>query len=75
MQDQEAFAIFELRDDGRTAVLDLSSASGASVAQVLADTAPVVGQKTGVEVTVRDINPLQEGTRGTGDLLPSPWRR
>ncbi|MCO6723035.1 ABC transporter permease, partial [Streptomyces sp. Vc714c-19] len=35
--------------------------SGASVAQVLADTAPAVGKKTGVEVTVRDINPLQEG--------------
>ncbi|MFH9735336.1 ABC transporter permease [Streptomyces sp. NPDC017260] len=61
MQDQEVFAIFELRNDGRTAVLDLSSASGASVAQVLADTAPAVGKKTGVEVTVRDINPLQEG--------------
>lgn len=59
--DQEVFAIFELRGDGRTAVLDLSSASGASVAEVLAQTAPVVGQKTGVEVTVRDINPLQEG--------------
>ncbi|MGC9500309.1 ABC transporter permease [Streptomyces sp. WG7] len=61
MQEQEVFAIFELRDDGRTAVLDLSSASGASVAQVLADTAPVVAEQTGVAVTVRDVNPLQDG--------------
>lgn len=61
IEDQKVFAVFELRDDGRTAVLDLSSASGSSVAEILADTAPAVGKKTGVDVTVRDINPLQEG--------------
>ncbi|MER6402748.1 ABC transporter permease [Streptomyces viridosporus] len=61
MDDQEVFAIFNIHDGGRTAVLDLSGASGASVAEVLADTAPAVGEKTGVEVTVRDLNPLQEG--------------
>ncbi len=61
VEDQEVFAIFELREDGRAAVLDLSSASGASVAEVLAETAPAVGRKTGVRVTVRDVNPLQEG--------------
>ncbi|WP_217142957.1 ABC transporter permease [Streptomyces sp. AC627_RSS907] len=61
IEEQEVFAIFELRGDGRTAVLDLSSASGASVADVLAEAAPAVGKKTGVQVTVRDINPLQEG--------------
>ncbi len=61
VEEQEVFAIFELRDEGRRAVLDLSSASGASVAQVLAEAAPKVGQRTGVAVTVRDINPLQEG--------------
>ncbi|MFI5852500.1 ABC transporter permease [Streptomyces parvulus] len=61
LQDQEVFAIFELREGGRTAVLDLSSASGASVAELLSEAAPAVGRKTGVEVAVRDINPLQEG--------------
>ncbi len=53
--------LFEIRDAGRTAVLDLSSASGASVAEVLGDSAPEVGRKTGVAVTVRDVNPLQRG--------------
>jgi hypothetical protein len=61
MNDQKVFAIFDVRDDGRFAVLDLSGASGASVAEILADTAPAVGARTGVEVTVRDLNPLQEG--------------
>lgn len=61
VEEQEVFAIFELHDNGRTAVLDLSSASGASVAEVLEQTAPAVGRKTGVAVGVRDINPLQEG--------------
>lgn len=40
---------------------DVSGASGASVAQVLAETAPKVGEKVGVPVTVKDIKPLQEG--------------
>ncbi|MBD0417751.1 ABC transporter permease [Streptomyces sp. NPDC052309] len=61
VEDQEVFAIFEIRDNGRTAILDVSGASGASVAEVLAEAAPAVGKQTGVEVTVRDINPLQEG--------------
>ncbi|MET9254067.1 ABC transporter permease [Streptomyces sp. NPDC003717] len=61
LEEQEVFAIFEIRGDGRTAVLDLSSASGASVAQVLSDAAPAVGKETGVRVTVRDVNPLQRG--------------
>ncbi|MEZ7005108.1 ABC transporter permease [Streptomyces sp. AD55] len=61
VEEQEVFAIFEIRDAGRTAVLHLSSASGASVAEVLGDSAPEVGRKTGVAVTVRDVNPLQRG--------------
>ncbi|MDH6228777.1 MULTISPECIES: ABC transporter permease [Streptomyces] len=61
MDEQKIFAVFDIRDDGRTVALDLSGASGASVAEVLADTAPAVGRETGVEVTVRDLNPLQEG--------------
>ncbi|CAL9354264.1 hypothetical protein SUDANB58_00527 [Streptomyces sp. enrichment culture] len=61
VEEQEVFAILELRDEGRSVVLDLSGASGASVAEVLSQAAPAVGEETGVEVTVRDVNPLQEG--------------
>ncbi|SHL21152.1 hypothetical protein [Actinacidiphila paucisporea] len=41
--------------------LYVSSASGASVAQLLAETAPAVGGAIGEPVTVSDINPLQKG--------------
>ncbi|MET9778787.1 ABC transporter permease [Streptomyces sp. NPDC006367] len=61
IDEQEVFAILGLREGGRSAVLDLSSASGASVAEVLSQAAPEVGKKTGVALTVRDVNPLQEG--------------
>ncbi|AWT47041.1 MULTISPECIES: ABC transporter permease [Streptomyces] len=61
LDEQQVFAVFDVRDDGRTVVLDLSSASGVSVAEVLADTAPAVGERTGVRVTLRDVKPLQEG--------------
>lgn len=61
IEQQEVFAVFELRDDGRDAALDVSGASGASVAELLAQTAPAVGKKLGVQVTVRDVNPLQRG--------------
>ncbi|MFF3849124.1 ABC transporter permease [Streptomyces sp. NPDC002328] len=61
VEEQRDFAILDVRDEGRSVVLDLSSASGASVAEVLAKTAPAVGKETGVAVAVRDVNPLQEG--------------
>ncbi|GGM19339.1 hypothetical protein GCM10010129_74550 [Streptomyces fumigatiscleroticus] len=61
VDDQKVFVIFDVRDDGRSVVVDLSSASGATVAQVLQETAPAVGEQTGVAVTVRDVKPLQEG--------------
>ncbi|MFE6284146.1 ABC transporter permease [Streptomyces sp. NPDC057877] len=61
VEEQDVFGIFDVRDDGRAVELQLSSASGASVAQVLAEAAPVVGRETGVEVTLRDVKPLQEG--------------
>ncbi|MGV9891781.1 ABC transporter permease [Streptomyces sp. NPDC003395] len=61
LDEQRVFAIFDVRDDGRRVVLDVSGASGASVAQVLAETAPAVGRATGVAVTIRDIKPLQAG--------------
>jgi hypothetical protein len=43
------------------AELDLSSASGATVAEVLAQVSPQAAQSIGHTVTVRDINPLQPG--------------
>ncbi|MFD0314482.1 ABC transporter permease [Streptomyces flavalbus] len=61
VEEQEVFGIFDVRDDGRAVELQLSSASGASVAQVLAEAAPRVGRETGVAVTLRDVKPLQKG--------------
>ncbi|MFH8798329.1 ABC transporter permease [Streptomyces sp. NPDC017936] len=60
VEEQRVFAILDVRRGGGV-TLDLSSASGASVAEVLAEAAPAVGRRTGVPVGVRDINPLQEG--------------
>ncbi|MFB7713246.1 ABC transporter permease [Streptomyces sp. NPDC056105] len=57
---QKVFAILDVRQGDRVA-LEVSSASGASVAQVLAETAPEVGAGLGVPVTVTDIKPLQKG--------------
>ncbi|MFI0937327.1 ABC transporter permease [Streptomyces sp. NPDC021020] len=67
VEEQRVFAI--LREPGRAEVgeamdaprLYVSSASGASVAELLAQTAPAVGGAIGVPVTVSDINPLQKG--------------
>lgn len=59
LDEQKVFAI--LSDDGRGVRLDIASASGASVAQLLAETGAKVGQAAKVPVTVRDIKPLQEG--------------
>ncbi len=59
VNEQEEFAI--VRTSGHGVELDVAGASGASVAQVLAETAAQVGARTGVPVVVRDIKPLQEG--------------
>jgi hypothetical protein len=61
VEEQQVFAVFELRDNGRHVLLDVSSASGSSVAELLEQAAPAVGRETGVAVTVRDVNPLQDG--------------
>ncbi|MEU6766322.1 ABC transporter permease [Streptomyces sp. NPDC046853] len=65
MEEQKVFAILAVSPGGGEAgskvTLDVSGASGASVAQVLEETAPKVGEKVGVPVTVKDIKPLQEG--------------
>ncbi|AZM54187.1 hypothetical protein DMA15_17765 [Streptomyces sp. WAC 01529] len=59
VEEQKVFAILDVGEEKVT--LDVSGASGASVAQVLAETAPKVGEKAGVPVAVKDIKPLQEG--------------
>ncbi|WP_171115533.1 MULTISPECIES: ABC transporter permease [unclassified Streptomyces] len=61
VEEQEVFAILDLREEGRAVTLGVSGASGASVADVLAEAAVAAGRQTGVAVTVRDIRPLQEG--------------
>ncbi|MFJ5532948.1 ABC transporter permease [Streptomyces sp. NPDC093261] len=61
MDDQRVFAVVDVPSAGNALTLDVSSASGASVAQVLAETAVHVGKATGVRVTVRDVKPLQRG--------------
>ncbi|MEV5309060.1 MULTISPECIES: hypothetical protein [unclassified Streptomyces] len=61
VDEQEMFGIFEVRDDGAAVTLDVSGASGASVAEVLSEAALEVGERTGVSVTVQDIKPLQPG--------------
>lgn len=61
---QKVFAILQESGTGAGAGaphLYLSSASGASVAQLLAETAPKVGASIGTPVRVSDINPLQKG--------------
>ncbi|MFF4406907.1 ABC transporter permease [Streptoverticillium reticulum] len=60
VDEQQVFAILRERP-GSTPGLDVSGASGATVAQLLATAAPEVGASIGVPVTVRDVNPLQPG--------------
>ncbi|MGW2602272.1 ABC transporter permease [Streptomyces klenkii] len=59
VDDQQVYAI--LQDRPGAAGLDVSGASGATVAQLLTETAPEVGKAIGVPVAVKDINPLQKG--------------
>ncbi|MGP3984012.1 ABC transporter permease [Streptomyces sp. KR80] len=62
VEEQKIFAVLHASEpDRRAVVLDVSGASGASVAELLAKTAPEVGRDVGVPVTVRDVNPLQRG--------------
>jgi hypothetical protein len=59
--DQKVLAVLEFRDSGREVAVDVASASGAPVAQLVEETVPKVSEATGVSVTVRDIRPLQRG--------------
>ncbi|MEU3246594.1 MULTISPECIES: ABC transporter permease [unclassified Streptomyces] len=60
VESQTVFAVFDLRKEHAVTV-DVSSASGASVAQVIEQAAPVAGRAAGTDVVVRDIKPNQRG--------------
>ncbi|MFE7465452.1 ABC transporter permease [Streptomyces sp. NPDC057499] len=59
VEEQEVFAI--MQDTGHGVSLDVAGASGATVAQLLSESAVKVAGQLGEPVTVRDIKPLQPG--------------
>ncbi|MFF2329459.1 MULTISPECIES: ABC transporter permease [unclassified Streptomyces] len=59
LEEQKVFAILRSEDGG--VGLDVASASGASVAQLLAESVLKVGDATHVPVKVTDVKPLQRG--------------
>ncbi|THA33333.1 ABC transporter permease [Streptomyces sp. A1277] len=59
LEEQEVFAI--VRTGGRGVRLEVASASGAAVAQLLAETAVKVGDTLDMPVAVQDVKPLQKG--------------
>ncbi|MHC3814369.1 ABC-2 transporter permease [Streptomyces sp. DT9] len=59
LEEQEVFAI--VRPSRAGVALDVAGASGAAVAQVLAESAVKVGDKLEVPVSVTDVKPLQKG--------------
>ncbi|MGW4440189.1 ABC transporter permease [Streptomyces sp. NPDC004596] len=61
VDEQRVFAVIEATDGGRAITLDISSASGAGVAQLLAEAAVKVSGATGTTVAVHDLKPLQRG--------------
>ncbi|MDQ0787881.1 ABC transporter permease [Streptomyces sp. B3I8] len=61
VEDQKVFAVLDVPSAGRTLTLDVSGASGATVAQVLEDAGEQVGKAAGTNVTVKDLKPLQKG--------------
>ncbi|MBY8877427.1 ABC transporter permease [Actinacidiphila acidipaludis] len=61
VESQRVFAILQEPGPVPNPRLYVSSASGASVAQLLAETAPRVAASIGVPITVQDLKPLQRG--------------
>lgn len=61
INEQEVFAIIETRSGSTHLALDVSGASGQTVATLLEESMPPVLQKAGFTVTVTDIKPLQDG--------------
>ncbi|UGQ12149.1 ABC transporter permease [Yinghuangia sp. ASG 101] len=60
IEDQKIFAIIQA-EGGNDVTLDIASAAGASVAQLLVKSATTAAQATGVTVAFRDLKPLQSG--------------
>ncbi|MFF8729867.1 ABC transporter permease [Streptomyces sp. NPDC015171] len=58
---QRVFAVIDVPAGGRAISLDVSAASGATVAEVLTEAAAQVGRATGTTVAVHDLKPLQRG--------------
>ncbi|MEU8567013.1 ABC transporter permease [Streptomyces pathocidini] len=61
IEEQRVFAVLRVPAGGGRVELDVSGASGSSVAELLTKAAPKVGERVGVPVVVRDVNPLQPG--------------
>jgi len=59
--EQRVFGVLEYRATGIPARLELSGASGPSVAQLLSERAPRAAVASGTAVEIDDLNPLQEG--------------
>ncbi|MFJ2559503.1 MULTISPECIES: ABC transporter permease [unclassified Streptomyces] len=59
VEQQEVFAVLTFRGTGVD--FAVAGAAGASVAQVLAETAPAVGRAVRVPVRISDVKPLQKG--------------
>ncbi|HSA50192.1 MAG TPA: ABC transporter permease [Yinghuangia sp.] len=60
IDEQKIFAIIRSGGDNRVS-LEIASAAGASVAQLLVESASEAARKTGVNVTFQDLKPLQSG--------------
>ncbi|MFF4399618.1 ABC transporter permease [Streptomyces sp. NPDC001480] len=61
VDEQKVFAVFYVPASGSPVTVDVSGASGATVAQVMAEAAVKVGTATDVPVVVHDLKPLQRG--------------
>ncbi|MTE19795.1 DUF3533 domain-containing protein [Streptomyces sp. TRM43335] len=63
LEAQEVFAVLRIPEDPdrQRPVLEVSGASGASVAELLTQAARTVGERTGLPVEVRDVKPLDPG--------------
>ncbi|MGW0080055.1 ABC transporter permease [Streptomyces sp. NPDC003393] len=61
VDDQKVFAVLDVPTAADDVTLYVSSATGATVAQVLVESAAKVGRATGAPVAIRDLKPLQRG--------------
>ncbi|MEU6811767.1 ABC transporter permease [Streptomyces sp. NPDC046831] len=62
VDDQKEFAVIDVPAGGKKPItLEVSGASGATVAEVLGESAVKVSRATGIPVAVRDLRPLQKG--------------